>query len=246
MSATALRLCYEFLSAVALLSRIPVPAHPFRGAQGAWAWPLVGALLGGLAALAGAALSVLGAPAGVAAAGVLATLALATGGLHEDGLADTADGLVGGDSVATRLAIMKDSRIGAHGALALVLVVLAQWSALQGMLQAPQGWALLIAACALSRAPMAVIMAAMAPARRGGLSVAAGRPAPAIAAAAVALALALGLILAGGQILWAALAAGLAAGAVALAARARIGGQTGDILGASQQLALVAALAALA
>lgn len=246
MHPTALRLWHELLSAFALLSRLPLPAHSFRGAAAAWAWPLAGAVLGGLAALCGWILAWMGAPAGVVAAAVLAVLALATGGLHEDGLADTADGLVGGTSAQARLAIMKDSRIGAHGALALFLVMLAQWSALTVLLRAPYGWAALIAACALSRAPMAAIMATLPPARRGGLSVAAGRPEPVTALAAAVIALALALALAGWQAIWAALAAAIVSAGVAWVARLRIGGQTGDILGASQQLAFAAALAALA
>ncbi len=240
------RLLDDLAEAMALLSRLPVPAHCPRGAGSAWAWPLAGAVLGGLAAAAGALALGLGLAPGVAAAVVLGAGALLTGGLHEDGLADTADGLYGGRDRAQRLAIMKDSRVGSYGVLALVVVGLARWAALAALAGAG-GWALVCgaaAAGALSRAAMAAVMAALPNARGSGLSAATGRPSGATAGLAALIALAVALLLAGWAGLAMALAAGVAAAAVALVARARIGGQTGDILGAAQQLAEAAALAA--
>lgn len=83
--------------ALALLTRLPLPgqALPDRGAGAAWAWPLAGVAVGGLAALTAALALAVGLPATVAAALALAVQALATGAMHEDGLADTADGLWG-------------------------------------------------------------------------------------------------------------------------------------------------------
>ncbi|MEM6390903.1 MAG: adenosylcobinamide-GDP ribazoletransferase, partial [Pseudomonadota bacterium] len=111
--------------AAMLLTRLPVPINvsdPGRSAASCWAWPLIGAALGaatmGLAALAMAA----GLSAGFAAALAMAGFALMTGALHEDGLADTADGLWGGRTPERRLEIMRDSRIGAYGVVALILV----------------------------------------------------------------------------------------------------------------------------
>jgi adenosylcobinamide-GDP ribazoletransferase len=66
--------------------------------------------------------------------------ALATGALHEDGLADSADGLWGGGTRERRLEIMRDSRIGSYGALALILSVLLRWSALAALLDAGPAW----------------------------------------------------------------------------------------------------------
>ncbi len=235
----------DLWSAFALLSRLPVPGHAPRGAASAWAWPLVGAVLGGIAALAAAAALWLGLTAGVAAALVLALGAALTGALHEDGLADSADGLFGGWTRERRLEIMKDPRTGSFGVLALVLVTLVRWSALTSVLATGSLWAL-VAVGALSRAPMAGIMAALPNARGAGLSHATGRPSARGALIGAALAVACAFLFAG----WAALPMALAAGAVALGlalvARARIGGQTGDILGAAQQLAEAAALAVLA
>ncbi|MGA0540162.1 adenosylcobinamide-GDP ribazoletransferase [Neotabrizicola sp. VNH66] len=237
----AARLRDDLCSALSLLTRLPVPAHAFRGAAGAWAWALVGALVGGFGAAAGALAAWAGAGPGPAAAAALAAMALTTGGLHEDGLADTADGLLGGRDRDRRLEIMKDSRIGSYGALALMLVTLAQWSALAAA-SAPA----LIAAAALSRAPMAAVMAALPPARATGLSAGTGRPTAGTALAACALALLIALALCGTKALVAAAAILVLTTLLARVAQSRIGGQTGDILGASQQIAMAAALPLLA
>jgi adenosylcobinamide-GDP ribazoletransferase len=231
----------DLWSAFALLSRIPVPGHAPAGARGAWAWPLVGVAVGLVAGACAWAVS--GAGPGVAAAVALAVQAVLTGGLHEDGLADCADGFWGGHTRARRLEIMKDSRVGSYGVLALVLAVLAGWSALA---QAERVIAVLVAAGALSRAPMAVLMAWLPNAREVGLSRLVGRPSGAVAGAGVALAVAVAVLLCGAAGLWAALAVAAVALAVGLVARAKIGGQTGDVLGAAQQLGFVAAVAVLA
>jgi adenosylcobinamide-GDP ribazoletransferase len=237
------RLRDQMLSALALLTRFPLPDHSPTGAASAWAWPLVGAILGAIAALLCSALLWLGLPPGPAAAATLAALALMTGALHEDGLADTADGLLGGRTRERRLEIMRDSRIGSFGALALGLVLLAAWSALASMMQHGTPWGALIAASALSRAAMVTVMTALPPARPGGLSASTGRPTPGLAALACAIALTLAVLALGSGALAPTLAAALLPALLAWAATRLIGGQTGDILGASQQLAFVGALA---
>jgi adenosylcobinamide-GDP ribazoletransferase len=241
----ALRVPNDLLSAFALLTRLPVPNHSATGAGSAWAWPLVGAVLGVFqAGLASTALW-LGITPGMTAVFVLGLAALLTGGLHEDGLSDTADGLFGGWTRARRLEIMKDSRVGSYGVLALVLVTLARWAGLTALLVFGGHWAALVAAGALSRAPMALIMALLPNARGEGLSHATGRPSQTVALIALGLAAAIAVLATG----WAALAlvgAALVAGLVlSVLALRRIGGQTGDILGASQQLAEVACLTVL-
>ena len=241
----AARVLPDLLSAFALLTRLPLPDHKASGAGSAWAWPLVGAVLGAMAAGVASAALWLGVTPGVAAALVLATLALLTGGLHEDGLSDTADGLFGGWTKQRRLEIMKDSRIGRYGMLALLLVTLARWSALTALLVFGGHWAALIATGAVSRAPMALMMTLLPNARGEGLSHATGRPSQAVAWVGLTLATAISVGLGG----WAGLAlpavALVAAVLVSISALRRIGGQTGDILGATQQLAEVACLALL-
>jgi adenosylcobinamide-GDP ribazoletransferase len=239
----ALRLPSDFLSATALLSRLPVPNHSASGAQSAWAWPLVGAVLGASGALLASLALWLGLTPGVTAVLVLALGAMLTGGLHEDGLSDTADGLFGGWTKARRLEIMKDSRVGSYGVLALVLVTLARWSALTAVLVFGGHWAALIATGALSRAPMALVMALLPNARGEGLSHATGRPSPATALVALTLAVAIAAGLTGWAVVPLALAVYGSAILLSILALRKIGGQTGDILGASQQLAEVACLA---
>jgi adenosylcobinamide-GDP ribazoletransferase len=245
----ATRVLPDLFSAFALLSRLPLPDHRAAGAGSAWAWPLVGAALGALAAGVASAALMTGVTPGVTAALVLATMALLTGGLHEDGLADTADGLFGGWTKQRRLEIMKDSRIGSYGMLALMLVTLARWSALTALLvfEGHWGghWAALVATGAVSRAPMALMMALLPNARGEGLSHATGRPTLPVAWVGMTLALAISAGLAGWTGLGLLGAALLAAILVSIFALRRIGGQTGDILGATQQLAEVACLAAL-
>ncbi len=236
----------QLLSACALLTRLPLPDHRPAGAAAAWAWPLVGAGLGAIAALSAQALLALGIAPGPVAAATLALMALMTGAIHEDGLADTADGLMGGRTPDRRLEIMKDSRIGSFGALALLLVTLAAWSALSSLMASGRHLPALIAAAALSRAPMAALMAALPPARVTGLSASTGQPTPGVALIAAALAGALALALLGRAALGPLLAAVLLPLLLALAARRLIGGQTGDILGASQQLTFAATLSLLA
>ncbi|MDO8884733.1 MAG: adenosylcobinamide-GDP ribazoletransferase [Pseudotabrizicola sp.] len=232
----------DLASAFGLLSRLPLVQTAHHRPHACWAWPLVGLVVGGLAAGLGWAAINAGLPVGLAAALVLATGAMSTGALHEDGLADTADGLFGGWTRERRLEIMKDSHIGSFGTLALLLVTLAAWSALGALLQAG-AYGAIVAAAALSRAPMAMIMAVMPQARASGLSHSVGRPPvwAALLATTFALLIAAPLGLMAATMAVSAAGAGLA---IALLARARIGGQTGDILGASQQLANLAALAA--
>lgn len=238
----------DLAEALRLLTRLPLPAsaQPPRGARAAWAWPLAGLAVGAAGALAGGLAAWAGSGPGVAAALAIGAQAMASGALHEDGLADTFDGLWGGRDRARRLAIMRDSRIGTYGVLALLVVTLVRWSALAGLYAAGGAAAAILAVAALSRAPMIAIMAALPSARADGLSSRVGRPGGAEAAAGAAVALASAGLLAGWASLALALAGGLAAAAVAAAARARIGGQTGDILGASQQLAEAAMLGVLA
>lgn len=239
------RLVPDILSAFALLTRLPLPDHQPRGAGSAWAWPVVGAVLGALMALAAGLGLMLGLTPGVVAALVLALGAALTGGLHEDGLSDSADGLFGGWTRERRLEIMKDPRVGSYGALALVLVTLARWSALEAVLAHGSLWAL-VAVAALARVPMAVLMAALPNARGSGLSHATGQPSATVALVAVGLGLAIAFLFTGLTALVMLAALALTSALLARTAKAQIGGQTGDILGASQQLAEAACLAVLA
>ena len=237
----------DVVAVLGLLTRLPVPSIDpagTHGANAAWAWPLAGLVVGGLGALVASLAFLAGLPAPVAALAFVATQVAATGALHEDGLADSLDGLWGGWDRTRRLEIMSDSRIGAYGVVGLVLTLGLRWQLWALAIGAGALWPAALALGLASRAPMAVLSAALPFARPDGLSRSVGRPSPR-AAAGAGLIGALGLIPLG----WAApvVLAGICAVAWAWAriARARIGGQTGDILGAVQQLSEIAGLLAL-
>ncbi|MFC4670034.1 adenosylcobinamide-GDP ribazoletransferase [Seohaeicola nanhaiensis] len=230
--------------ALALLTRLPLPRLPAtafaRQARAAWAFPLAGLAVGVLAAGAGWGALALGLPAGVAAGLVLAVQVAATGAMHEDGLADVADGFWGGYDRDRRLEIMKDSATGSYGVLALILSLGLRWAALAALL--PVTPAAVIGVACLSRAFLPGLMTALPPARAGGLSRSVGVPGLGVSLVALVLGGALALAFIGVGAVGAVLAAGLAVGALALVARAKIGGQTGDVLGAAQQVAEIAVL----
>ena len=240
----------DLAAALGLLTRIPVRMDAARaadrGARAVWAYPLVGGLVGGLGGLAGLGAHAVGMPAAAAAGLAIAAQVLATGALHEDGLADLADGLGGGATPERRLEIMRDSRIGTFGAVALILVIGLRWSLLASLTPGAMALAL-IASGALSRTAMSLVMAALPPARRDGLAITVGRPGAVTAGLAALAGLAVAGICIGPAPSFVAAACVVPAAAlVAAAARAKLGGGTGDVLGAAQQVGEVAALAALA
>lgn len=113
----------DLLSAIQFLTRLPLPAFDYRPdslSSSVKFFPLVGALIGGLAVLLSK-FSIHHLPRLVSALVVLVFLVLITGALHEDGLADTADGFGGGHTREKILLILRDSRIGSYGATALCL-----------------------------------------------------------------------------------------------------------------------------
>ncbi|MDH5797217.1 MAG: adenosylcobinamide-GDP ribazoletransferase [Paracoccaceae bacterium] len=236
----------DLFEAVGLLSRIPVRGAGDRGARAAWAWPLAGALVAILASLVGWLSLWLGVPAASAAGLALAVQVIATGAMHEDGLADCADGFWGGWHQQQRLEIMKDSRIGTYGVVALLLGLGLRWSLMAALFSG--GWVLapLMVAGVLSRAPMAMLMNMLPPARDDGLSKNVGRPDGDIVLAGWSVALIVALLYAGFAAITIALACVGAALGMAALAQNRVGGQTGDILGACQQLCEIATLAVFA
>jgi len=239
----------DLRAALRLLSRLPVPAGASqdmqRGAASMWALPLAGAVIGAIAALAGSIAAWLGLPPSLQAALILSTLIIITGALHEDGLADSADGLWGGWDRDRRLGIMKDSRIGSYGVIALVLSLLIRWAALSALLSAGASPWLVVGVAALSRAPMVATMALLPGARDHGMSASAGRPGPQVMWLALGTGAIIALLSTGFPALWAVFWVAAAAAGAGLIAQAKIGGQTGDILGATQQLAEIAALLSL-
>ncbi|MGV6849242.1 MAG: adenosylcobinamide-GDP ribazoletransferase [Marinibacterium sp.] len=235
----------HFAVATTLLTRLPAPRLPDaafdRPARSVWAWPLIGVEIGALAGLAGLAALALGLPPALAAGLVVAVEVVLTGAMHEDGLADTADGFWGGQDRARRLEILRDSRIGTYGVLALTIGIGVRWQAL-AILLPEAGLAPIVAVAAMSRGLMAALMAALPPARDDGLARSVGRPEPDRAGYALAVAAAVTLGLTSWMGLAAAFAAALAVIGLGILSRARIGGLTGDVLGAAQQLATLVML----
>ncbi len=182
------------------------------------------------------------------AALTVAALVVTTGAFHEDGLCDSADGLFGGHTIERRLEIMKDSRIGTFAGCALMLSLLLRVTALAaivraGGLDAAVG-ALFIAAV-VSRVEGVRVLAILPIARAYGASAAVGQPTVRIALIAGGLALLIGAVVAVacGVPFWG-LVAGLVLSSLLVSflagfARRLIGGQTGDIAGAAQQLSEV-------
>ena len=225
---------------------LPATRTPAELTRATGLFPLIGAALGVVAGLALMGAFQLGLHPLACAFVALATAIALTGALHEDGLGDFADGL-GGATREDRLRIMRDNRIGTFGTLALLFGVGIRASILSG-LTSPEAAALaLITAGAISRAVLPPVMRWQRPARADGLAAGVGPPANADVATAVALALLIALFAVGfWASLLAAVVAGLAALAVAVLAQRTLGGHTGDVLGAVQVLAEVAALAAIA
>jgi adenosylcobinamide-GDP ribazoletransferase len=232
----------SFLAAIAFLTRAPVGGLAFdaAGVGGSSGWfPLVGALLGALYALAAAALKS-HLPLGVVAVVLVLLDALATGALHFDGLADTADGLGGGKDRADVLRIMRDHAIGSYGGLALVIAVIFKVIAYDALLRQSNWILALILTPALGRWSILLLTAAL-PYARPGPSVIESMGKPALVWGTLSMAVM--LVAATSARGW------IAAGVVVVVAacfgsycRRRIGGITGDTLGASVQLCESAAL----
>jgi len=226
-------------------TRLPLPVFEFRGrklADAIWAAPLVGVAVAVAASVVHALASAAGLSPQVAAALVLGTAMLMTGCLHEDGLSDTADGFGGGRTREQKLEIMRDSRIGAYGASALILSALIRWSAIAQLGNPFWIFSGLIAAHAASRALLPAFMRLVPPARQDGLAAGAGRASSETAIAGLAIGavalLALGL---SGLVAAAVILAIVFFGFRALCLR-QIGGQTGDTLGALQQAGEISVL----
>ncbi|SDU31232.1 adenosylcobinamide-GDP ribazoletransferase [Jiangella alkaliphila] len=227
-------------TAVEFLTRIPVGAsanaRPGLDRAGAW-FPLVGALVGAVGLAVWWVADALAGPLVAAVAAVLATV-IVTGALHEDGLADTADGLWGGSTRERRLEIMRDSRLGTYGALALAgdLLLRVALLATAGSAAFTDVARVLLAGHVVARAAPLVLAAWLPVARVDGQGQRLGRLRAGDAVVAAVTVLVVAVLVTGW---WAPVV--LAAAAVPVlglrrAARRRIGGVTGDVLGAGVAL----------
>ncbi len=237
----------DFLAALGFFTRLPVGpvlTEPMPSlAASSWAFPLVGVAVGLIGGLAFAIALMLGLPVIAGALIAVGATALVTGGLHEDGLADCADGFGGGATRDDKLLIMRDSRIGVYGVLVLVFSIALRVVAVSAL---ADGWHVLgalIAAHALSRGFLPVAMQMMAPARDNGLGAGAGKPESSVVWSAAGIAIVIALIAIGFRPgLSAVIASGVTMVAMGFVAQRQIGGQTGDVLGAIEQCGEVATL----
>lgn len=222
-----------------LLTRLPVgwlaePGAAFRPGRASWCFPLVGAVVQGIVAATLRGGESLGLSPLLAASWACVCGVLVTGALHEDGLADTADGLGGGSTPERRLTIMRDSRIGSYGALAVAGLLLVRVCALSE-LSAHATWCGLPCIGALSRAAAACLAGMVPSARPDGLGRAmdGGGTGPArFLAAAAAETLVLCCLPVGLAVALSAATVGVLFGAAGCCRRL-LGGQTGDTLGAT-------------
>lgn len=239
---TAPLIALEFLTPLRL-RRVEQWDDRSFGLAMAW-YPLVGLLLGAVLLLIDRGLEQL-LPSGPAAALLVAALALLSGGLHLDGVADTADGLAMQGDRAGRLGVMSEGNTGPAGVMALVIVLLVQWAALASLVS-PVREAGLLLAPALARWSVVPVVLLFTPARPRGLGHAlhaTALPFAAPVATAIAIAACVALFGAPGLVLMAVAAAG---GVVIAGASARmLAGVTGDTYGAAIEIAQAAVLLAL-
>jgi adenosylcobinamide-GDP ribazoletransferase len=236
-----LRIGISFCTRVPLASGMPIKDGDL--ARAGWAMPIAGLLVGVIGAAIYWLAFRLGVGAQPAAMLAVAATVVATGAIHEDGLADTADGFGGGGTRERKLEIMRDSRIGTYGACALATSLILRWSALAAIAEPHLVAVALVVAHVSARAPLPALMRLVPPARPEGLASRAGRPPPESVAAAAALGTACLLIgLGPAAAVIGVLLLSLATMLLGWLALRQIGGQTGDVLGTLEQTGEIAIL----
>jgi len=239
--AEELKACIVFCTRLPLLRATPIGAGAI--AKAAWAFPVAGLMVGIVGAAVYAVAHRLGLPSWPAAALTLAATLLVTGCLHEDGLADTADGFGGGHTREQKLEIMHDSRIGVYGVAALTISLLLRAGALASLPSAHAVVWALIASHTAARATMPVLMMLLPPARSDGLSHDAGQPPSDVVGVGAVIAFIIAAVcLHPGHALLALMFLAIIVAAMAWLSAKEIEGQTGDVLGALEQVSEIAVL----
>ena len=241
----------DLLQALRFLTRIPVaddtPANSASLRRAARAFPLTGLVVGGAGALVILFAAPFGIPATVTIMLALATMVLLTGGLHEDGLADSSDALFATTDPDERMKILKDSSSGVFAMLALIFVILIKWTVLTAIMEESSLFAAsaIVAASIVSRIAFLVPVCFMNPIKEDGLGAALGslNPASLILPLGVG-AGALFFVLFGNIIAIATslIAAAVIAFGISILAEKKLGGYNGDIAGATQQISEAVAL----
>ena len=231
------RLYDEFCIATMMLTRLPVPSItrsvPALN-EAMWAFPLIGLIVSAGAASIGSLALYCGLPPLIACCLTLAAAAILTGALHEDGLADMADGFGAGGTAARISAIMKDSQIGSYGALSLILIVIMRVSVLTELTYSALGFGICFILASMFGRGMAVILCSAYPvSSHASLGrAAAAPPRPALITSILFWLIPLWLI-AGSAGLIAACLGGALVLWIGRTATAKLGGLTGDIIGSA-------------
>ena len=228
----------ELQLAFMLLTRLPAGKLAYympELANARWAFPIVGSIVGGIIAASYIILSILMLPPFAAATLAITAGLFCTGAIHEDGLADCADGFVGGKNRKKKLAIMRDSAIGSYGTLSLI-IVMGLRTFLLSLLPAKQEIVAPIIICAvISRLAMVGYLCLLPAARPDGL----GKQASGNNISALLLAVIISLpafVIGALSLIYAITAIVGVALLWGVIARYQVGGQTGDICGAGQIL----------
>ncbi|HSM41699.1 MAG TPA: adenosylcobinamide-GDP ribazoletransferase [Afifellaceae bacterium] len=246
-----MRLPHDTRESLAFFTRLPVGSKDTLTDLriSAAAWPLAGGIIVLVPAILLWLAVMAGMPSLIAAVLALALAVAITGGLHEDGLADTADGFGGGETRERKLEIMRDSRLGSYGALALIFVIMIRVMSLAMLSgEAGRGAIALFSVALVSRTLALWHWSSLEPARNEGLAFSAGRPdwrALAIGAGVGVVGLIALLFAFGTATLFAAAIAFIVTIAFTSLSKSQIGGHTGDTIGACQQVAEAALLAGL-
>ncbi|MGB1360878.1 MAG: adenosylcobinamide-GDP ribazoletransferase [Alphaproteobacteria bacterium] len=159
------------LLAISLLTRIPLPKLSFKKSNIIWAYPIVGLILGLLytAFVILMIISPVYIPVKTATVFIIMVMALLTGAMHFDGIADTFDGIWGGNDKARRLEIMKDSHIGAYGTITLIFVFLTYYTLLSSYPDTVAIMISLIISSVASRSVMGIVQLTTPQAKENGL-----------------------------------------------------------------------------
>jgi adenosylcobinamide-GDP ribazoletransferase len=230
----------ELAAAFTLLTRLSVHhlklPRLMNPAEAVWVYPVVGAAIGAIGGAVYWIVHSLSCPPPLAALCALVAMVVATGAMHEDGLADFADGLAG-DTKERSLSIMRDHQIGTYGVVALMLSLAMRATAIALIVEPHAVTAALIGAGAASRLSVVFIMAALPPARKDGLSASVGSPTPGLAGITLWITFMVAwLVQPFGVSLLLILSSIMSAIVLGRIAVRRLGGQTGDVLGAASQI----------
>ena len=240
----------DLLLATRFFTRLPVPIDSETErrplAESAWAFSLVGCIIGTVGGVTAFLASDL--PSYAAALLAVAAMCALSGGLHEDGLADCADGMWGGASPQQRLTIMRDSKTGAFGVIALVTVLSLKAAAIASLLSVGGELAAalaIVAAASASRGLLPIAMKAFPVASETGRAAEAGSPKTQDVIAGGIISILIAFTMIGFNTSINGLIVGsLLAGGLGYLAVKRFGGHTGDVLGAQQQILETAILLA--